>query len=56
MTNATQSVLGRTKQIWFGKEFLVRRSLVPGQVLSKQYKRFSLNCHRRTDAPNVFFS
>jgi hypothetical protein len=20
------------------------------------YKRFSLNCHRRTDAPNVFFS
>jgi hypothetical protein len=25
------------------------------EPISKQYKRFSLNCHSRTDVPNVFF-
>jgi hypothetical protein len=31
MTNATQTVLGRGKYIWPGKEFLMRlRSLDPG--------------------------
>jgi hypothetical protein len=39
------------------EKFLMRRrSLDPGKVPSKEYKRRSLNCNRRKDAPQVFFS